>query len=184
MFTVPWRSESGQWGGPPRPWWNIPLKWPGVGAAAPRNGWSRPETTSCLSPRRQGKKIRRFHLDAQTRRWMEWQKVPISKLPSIRPTCVVEMSKCLSICVMELFMCVAVTDLEKQAKDRTKINIYKTEGRRQAIRITSIVHPTYRKVTFPIPKKNVFLQTGIERVSALLVNQLFFFFYHINNNTQ
>lgn len=56
MFTVPWRSESGQWGGPPRPWWNIPLKWPGVGAAAPRNGWSRPETTSCLSPRRQGEK--------------------------------------------------------------------------------------------------------------------------------
>lgn len=55
MFTVPWRSGSGRWGGPPRPWWNIPLKWPWVGAAAPRNGWSRPETAGCLSPRRQGK---------------------------------------------------------------------------------------------------------------------------------
>lgn len=65
-------------------------------------------------------------------------KVPISKLPSIRPTCAVEMSKCLSICVMELFMCVAVRDLEKQAKDSTKINIYKTGRRRQAVRIPPI----------------------------------------------
>lgn len=38
----------------------------------------------------------------------------------------VEMSKCLSIWVMELFMCVAVRDLEKQAKDSTKMKIYKT----------------------------------------------------------
>lgn len=105
-------------------------------------------------------KVRRFYLDAQTRRWMEWQKVPISKLPSIRPTCMVEMSKCLSICVMELFMCVAVIDLEKQAKDSTKINIYKTEGRRPAIRITPTVPRTYRKIHFQ--KQNAFLQTGIE----------------------
>lgn len=109
-------------------------------------------------------KVRRFYLDAQTRRRMEWQKVPISKLPSIRPTCVVEMSKCLSICVMELFMCVAVMDLEKQAKDSTKINIYKTEGRGPAIRITPtvIVHRTYRKIHFRFQKQNAFLQTGIE----------------------
>lgn len=127
MFTVPWRSGSGRWGGPPRPWWNIPLKWLWVGAAAPRNGWSRPGTAGCLSPRRQDKKSGGF---TWTRGRMERQKVPISKLPSIRPTAVVEMSKCLSICVMELFMCVAVIDLEKQAKDSTKINIYETEGRR------------------------------------------------------
>lgn len=108
-------------------------------------------------------KVKRFYLDAQMRRWMEVQKVPISKLPSIRPTCVVEMSKCLSICVMELFMCVAVRDLEKQAKDSTKINIYTTEGRRQAIRITPVVHCTYRKVTLPITKTKFFLQPGTER---------------------
>lgn len=58
--------------------------------------------------------------------------LPISKLPSIRPTCVLEMSKCLSICVIELFMCVAVRDLEKQAKDSTKMNIYKPQGGREA----------------------------------------------------
>lgn len=149
MFTVPWRSGSGRWGGPPRPWRNIPLKWLWVGAAAPRNGWSRPGTAGCLSPRRQDIRSGGF---TWTRGWMERQKVPISKLPSIRPTAVVEMSKCLSICVMELFMCVAVIDLEKQAKDSTKINIYETEGRRQAIRITPIVHHVYRKVTFPMTK--------------------------------
>lgn len=75
--------------------------------------------------------------------------LPISKLPSIRPTCVVEMSKCLSICVIELFMCVAVRDLEKQAKDSTKMNIYKPQGGREAselhLRKSSI--STYHKVT-------------------------------------
>lgn len=193
MFTVPWRSESGRWGGPPRPWWNTPLKWPWVGAAALQNGWSRPETTSFLSPRGQGKRSEGLYPHAQTGGWVEWQEVPISKLPSIRPTCVVEMSKCLSICVMELFMCVAVRDLEKQAKDSTKINICKTEGRRQAVRIAPTVHRTYRKVTVPITKTKRFVFNWNWR-RALSVQQLrmglnlvyllnTFLFNHIRNDT-
>lgn len=53
--------------------------------------------------------------------------IPISKLPSMSPTWVVEISKCLSIWVMELFMCVPARAFVKQANDSATINSYKTQ---------------------------------------------------------